>query len=55
MLQVMVEASLGGHELTPFEAIATGGYLARCRVCGGTVNVGDDGNIFSLLAPTCPG
>jgi hypothetical protein len=55
VLQVMVEASLSGHELTPFEAISTGGYFARCRRCDGTVNVGDDGNIFSLLAPRCPG
>lgn len=56
-LEVMVEATLAGHDIGPFAPVDTvrGGCEAVCRRCGRSVWVGDDGLIYSLLADRCPG
>lgn len=53
-LEVMVNAALAGHDLSPFEPISSGGYLARCRRCHKTVWIDDKGLIYSLLPDHCP-
>ena len=58
MLEVAVNAAAAGHDLTGFEKVdaAVGlpdGYEARCRKCGKTAWVGDDGLMYSLLEERC--
>ncbi len=53
ILEVQVNAALAGHDLGPFEEVDNG-YQAKCRRCGKTVWVGENGLIYSLLADTCP-
>jgi hypothetical protein len=56
-LEAMVDAALGGHDLTPFtpaEDERATGYLATCRLCGRTVWVGERGLLYSILADECP-
>ena len=61
MLEIAVNAAAAGHDLTGFEKVdaAVGlpdGYEARCRKCGRTAWVGDDGLMYSLLdRDRCPG
>ena len=55
MLEIAVNAVAVGHDLTGFERVdATvglpDGYEAKCRNCGKTAWVGDDGLIYSLLS-----
>lgn len=51
----MVNAALSDHDLAPFEPVDTdaGGYEARCRKCGQTAWVGDNGLIYSMLDEQC--
>lgn len=55
VLEIQVNAALAGHDLGPFESAETltGGYQARCRRCGRTVWVGDNGLMYSLLGDKC--
>lgn len=56
MLEALVEAALGGHDLDPWEQLDDDGneYQARCRVCGRTTWVG--GSLrYSILEDVCPG
>ena len=61
MLEIAVNAAAAGHDLTGFERVDADvglpdGYEARCRKCGKTAWVGDDGLMYSLLdAKRCPG
>jgi hypothetical protein len=54
LLEILVEAALSGHDLTPFDPVPAGGYQARCRRCRHTVWLGGNGLIYSLLAERCP-
>jgi hypothetical protein len=53
-LRIMVEATLSGHDLTPFEPVDPNGRMAHCRHCGYTVWVSDQGLLYSLLPDSCP-
>ena len=58
MLEIAVNAAADGHDLTGFEPVdAADGlpdrYEARCRKCGRTAWVGDDGLMYSLLGDDC--
>lgn len=55
MLEVMVEASIQGHDLRPFEPAdeITGGYQSICRQCGQSLWVGENGLMYSLLEGGC--
>lgn len=55
MLEVMVDASLQGHDLGPFEPVdvITGGFQAVCRRCARSVWVGENGLMYSLLEENC--
>lgn len=56
ILEILVEASLAGQDLAGFEPVTdreTGGYQARCRRCGQTAWVGEDGLQYSLLEERC--
>jgi hypothetical protein len=56
ILEIQVEAHLQGHDLASFELSEDEkGYEARCQRCGGTVWVGRQGLIYSLLSVRCPG
>jgi len=54
---LLVVAALAGHDIGEFVPAdnAAGGYQAECGRCGGTVWLGDNGLIYSLLAERCPG
>ena len=54
ILEAQVEASLGGHQLGPFEEVENG-YQAVCTACGGSSWVGPQGLRYSLLAEVCQG
>ena len=55
VLEALVEAALGGHDIGPQEPVetVTGGYEAKCRLCEATSWVGDNGLRYSLLEDTC--
>jgi len=53
MWQTMAEATLGGHDLGNFERVESG-WQAKCRQCGHTTWVGDDGLRYGLLDAGCP-
>lgn len=56
MLQVMVDASIIGHDLGPFEAVTDSDgaeYETRCRRCLQEVRVGEHGLIYSFLTDEC--
>jgi len=56
ILEAHVNAALAGHDLSPFEPVTdreTGGYEARCRQCGKTVWVGENGVQYGLLGEWC--
>ena len=58
ILEAQIEASLGAHDIGPFEPVedrVTRGYEVKCRLCGGTSWVGDNGLRDSLLEDKCPG
>ena len=60
MLEIMVDAAFGDHDLTSFEPVQDhdgdpNGYQASCRLCGLTAWVDDSGMMYSLLAAECPG
>ena len=60
MLEIMVDAAYGDHDLGGFEPVDDyngdpNGYEARCRRCNLTAWVDDSGLMYSLLADTCPG
>ena len=57
ILEGQVEAALQGHDLGPFQVLAStiGGYEARCRLCQMTTWVGENGLRYSLLEEKCPG
>lgn len=55
-LEVQIEATLGGRDLSTFEEVIDthpAGYQATCRNCGQTVWVGKNGVIYSLLDDEC--
>jgi hypothetical protein len=52
-LEVMVNAALSGHDLTPFDPVPSGGYQSRCRRCHKTVWINAIGLIYSLLPDFC--
>lgn len=55
MLEAVVEAALGGHELGQWEETLSGdGWQADCQHCAGNVWVGRSGVRYSLLKDTCP-
>jgi hypothetical protein len=54
LLEILVEAALSGHDLTPVDPVPSGGYQSRCRRCGQTAWVGGGGLQYSLLAVACP-
>lgn len=54
ILEALAEAALGGHELSPFEAVENG-YQAVCTRCGATSWVGTQGLRYTLLENLCPG
>lgn len=54
MVEAMVEAALGGHELGIWEPVE-GGYQATCRGCGMTSWMGNTGLRYSLLEDVCEG
>lgn len=41
MLEIMTDAALAGHDLTPFHPVESGGYQSRCRRCGSTITAVD--------------
>lgn len=55
MLEVMVDASLQGHDLGPFEPadVITGGFQAVCRRCARSVWVAENGLMYNLLEESC--
>ena len=56
ILEIQIEAHFQGHDLASFELCEDEkGYEARCQRCGGTVWVGRQGLIYSLLSEGCPG
>ena len=61
MLEIAVNAAAVGHDLGGFEKVDStvglpDGYEAKCRNCGQTAWVGEDGLTYSLLNPErCPG
>ena len=60
MLEIAVNAAAGGHDLGGFETVGNAGgtingYQAKCRLCGMTTWVGDNGLRNSLLDDICPG
>ena len=59
MLEVMVNATLNGHNLGPWVADendlgAVTGWQALCRQCARSVWVGRSGVLYTLLADRCP-
>lgn len=59
MLSIAARAALAGHDLTGFEPFTDiggnpNGYQAKCRRCGRTGWVGEDGWQYSILASVCP-
>lgn len=56
-LEIMVEAALSGHDLGPFEPVASGsgGFQARCRHCRRSVWLSERGRVYSLLEERCAG
>ena len=56
ILEAQVRAALGGHDIGPFDPVASpaGGYHSECRKCGQTVWLRDDGLMYSLLEESCP-
>jgi hypothetical protein len=60
MLEIAVNAAGDEHDLGGFVSVDADvglpdGYEARCRRCGRTVWVGDDGMRYSLLGNSCGG
>jgi hypothetical protein len=58
ILECQVNESLAGHDLGPFEPVTdrvTGGFEAKCRRCGQTGWVGDNGLMYGLLGDDCSG
>ena len=57
MLEIAVNATAGGHDLSSFEAVddSGGGYQATCQRCGMSAWVGGGGLRYSFLADVCPG
>lgn len=56
MLEAVIEAALGGHDLGAWERVDDDGneFQARCKLCGMTTWVG--GSLrYSILEDTCPG
>jgi hypothetical protein len=53
-LELHVNAALAGQDLGPFERVENG-YQARCRRCGQTAWVGENGVQYSLLGQACSG
>jgi hypothetical protein len=53
LLEILVEAALAGHDLTPFDPVPSGGYQSRCRRCHKTAWLGPTGLIYSLLPDPC--
>lgn len=55
MLAIMVDASLSGHDLGPWQFDdQTNGWQAACRLCTRTVWVNSKGLQYSLLDNSCP-
>ena len=54
ILEAGVTAALGRHDLGHWESTETG-WNAACKVCGGTIAVGKNGVLYSLLDDSCPG
>lgn len=59
MLEVMVNATLNGHNLGPWvadenELGGVTGWQALCRQCARSVWVGSRGVLYTLLADRCP-
>ena len=54
LLEILVEAALSGHDLTPFDPVPSGGYQSRCRRCRRTVWLGPTNLIYRLLSDPCP-
>jgi hypothetical protein len=57
MMHAMVEAHLGGHDLTDWEPAQEGEtrrFRATCRKCGKGVDVSAVA-IYGVLADACPG
>jgi len=52
MLETAVEAALDGHDLSQWEQVENG-WQATCRLCQGTVWVGENGLKYSLLKENC--
>ena len=60
MLEIAVNALAAGHDLSGFEPVQDqdgdpNGYQARCKRCGASVWVGDNGLMYSLLDDICNG
>jgi len=60
MMEIMVNAALVGHDMTPFEPVAddnqlTPGYQTTCRRCKKTAWVNNAGMMYSLLDDACRG
>jgi hypothetical protein len=58
MLEIAVNAAAAGHDLSGFRSVNAieglpNGYEARCRKCGRTAWVGEDGLMYSLLDSEC--
>ena len=55
MLEIQVDASLAGHDMSGWEATEDGaGFQAICRRCRLSVFVSDS-TVYSILDETCPG
>ena len=55
MLEIQVDASLAGHDLSGWEATEDGaGFQALCKRCESSVFVSDV-TVYSLLEEFCPG
>ena len=56
MLEAVVEAALGGHDLEAWEQLDAerNEYQARCKLCHKTTWVGRSLR-YSILEDTCPG
>lgn len=56
MLQIQIEAALNGHQLGHFEPVMdrdTGGFQAKCSLCGETVWTGALGYIIGEMDHPC--
>ena len=54
-IEAMTKAALQGHDIGPFEPVEEDEYQSRCRQCGQTVGIRDDGLMYSLLDEVCAG